>query len=271
MQSDFRDATAVRRAGAGAYAAEIAPGWDIAGNANGGYLIAIAARAMADAAGRPPLTLTAHYLAPGRPGPCEIDVDVVRSGRRMATVAAKLRTGDGDVLALLGTFAPHGQDGEDGPVAVDGTPPELPPMEDCVRIAPPFERAGFGARVRALLRPEDAAFRQGRPSGRAELCGWFELASGEPIDLFALLVATDAFPPVIFNRTGFALAWAPTLELTVHVRGVPAPGPLRCRFRNRFVRGGTFEEDGEVWDSRGALVAQSRQLALVPRGRREAR
>lgn len=31
----------------------------------------------------------------------------------------------------------------------------------------------------------------------------------------------------------------------------------------RFVSGGYHEEDFEVWDSAGALVAQSRQLALL--------
>jgi hypothetical protein len=35
------------------------------------------------------------------------------------------------------------------------------------------------------------------------------------------------------------------------VRGVPAPGPLRCRFRQLTHADGLFEEDGEMWDSSG--------------------
>jgi len=61
------------------------------------------------------------------------------------------------------------------------------------------------------------------------------------------------------------VAWTPTVELTAHVRASPAPGWLRCRFSTRFVTAGFLEEDGEVWDSTGRLVGQSRQLALVPR------
>jgi acyl-CoA thioesterase len=94
--------------------------------------------------------------------------------------------------------------------------------------------------------------------------GWFRLRDDEPIDPVALILATDAFPPTIFNAR-LPTSWTPTVELTCHVRGRPAPGWLRCAFTTRFVTGGFLEEDGEVWDATGRLVAQSRQLALVPR------
>ncbi len=259
---EFEVDTAVSRRGGGVYDARIAEGWDIGGNANGGYLLALAARAMADAVGRPPLSVTAHYLRPGRPGPCEIDVDVVRAGRRMATVGARLRSDGDDVIALLGTF---GELPDDPRHVIDGHPPELPLVDQCVRAGPPVA-SGFGDRVRAHYRAADVGFRDGRPSGRAEVAGWFEFADRHPPDPIALLLVADAFAPVCFNRPEFPVSWAPTLELTVHVRGVPAPGALRCAFRSRFMQAGLFEEDGEVWDSAGHLVAQSRQLALIPSG-----
>jgi hypothetical protein len=87
----------------------------------------------------------------------------------------------------------------------------------------------------------------------------------EPVDTFGLLLAVDSFPPTIVNSP-LPPAWTPTVELTAHVRARPAAGWLACEFRTRFVTGGFLEVDGEVWDATGSLVAQSRQLALVPRG-----
>lgn len=266
MTGEFERATTVRRRGDpevdGVYDAEIAQGWDIAGNANGGYTLAIAARAMSDAVGRPPLGITGHYLAPAKVGPCTVEVTVHRDGRRMATVAATVRSADTALLTVLGTF---GDQAEAGPSVVTTAPPELPPPEECVSTVPPTIGSDFGDRIDVRSRPEDAAFRTGRPTGRAELAGWFRFTDDSPIDAFGLIQACDAFAPVIFNVPGQAVSWAPTLDLTVHIRGVPAPGLLRCAFRSRVIQGGLFEEDGEVWDSRGTLVAQSRQLALVPK------
>jgi acyl-CoA thioesterase len=266
----FAEATAVVRRGDGTYDAEVAPGWDIGGNANGGYLLAIAGRAMVDAAGRPdPVTVTAHYLAPGKPGPLTIDTIVVKRGKRFTTVQATMR-GEPDarpVLAVVGTF------GEldpamvaEAPFRVDATPPELPSPEECERMfkAPVDDTPGFIGNLRLLIHPDDAGFATGRKSGELRVRGWFQLRDDEPIGTIGLLTAVDAFPPTIFN-TDFVVRWVPTVELTAHVRARPRPGWLRCAFTTRFVSGGFIEEDGELWDDSGALVAQSRQLALIPR------
>ncbi len=245
------------------YASEVAPGWDIGGNANGGYLMAIAGRAMADAVGRPPVTLTAHYLRPATPGPCEIEVTPIRSGRRFATATASLTMESGQILQLLGTF---GDQMPGGPALAIEPPVDLPDYDDCELPPAPTDgpRPEITNRLAVRIRPGDEGFRSGHPTGNPEIRGWFAFADAEPIDAIALLLVADAFPPPIFN-TELPVAWVPTVELTVHLRGVPAPGPLRCRFRSRFVHDGLLDEDGEVWDSQGVLVAQSRQLALLPR------
>ena len=146
-------------------------------------------------------------------------------------------------------------------------PPELPPLEDCLearqapeevrRIAPLLER--FGTR----LDPAYVGWAVGKPSGSGIIQGWFKLADDRPLDPIALLMVVDALPPVTFDL-GLP-GWAPTLELTAHVRARPAAGWAIVRHATRNISGGQFEEDCEVWDSEGHLVAMSRQLALLPR------
>jgi acyl-coenzyme A thioesterase PaaI-like protein len=261
----FATATAVESAGEHAYLGSIAPGWDIAGNANGGYLLAIGVRALVAATGRPdPVTATAHYLSPGRPGPVGITTAVVKEGRRFATASAVLESDGRPLLAVLGTFGDLTEDA--AALLVDGSPPDLPPVEECVHLAPGGAwPPPFNARVDMRLHPDDASFARGEPNGIARVRGWFRLPDGEPVDTVGLQLALDAFPPTIFN-SDLPVGWTPTVELTTHVRARPAPGWLRCRFTTRFVTGGFLEEDGEIWDAEDRLVAQSRQLALVPRG-----
>ena len=109
------------------------------------------------------------------------------------------------------------------------------------------------------LDPATAGSFMGRPSGRLEMRGWVGFHDGRPPDPLALLQAVDALPPTSFEL-GVA-AWAPTVELTVYVRGLPAPGRLLCAARGQLWRDGWFDEEVEVWDANGRLVAQSRQLA----------
>ena len=65
------------------------------------------------------------------------------------------------------------------------------------------------------------------------------------------------------GRTG----WAPTVQLQVLVRALPAPGWCLVEARAGEVAGGWLDEDYRIWDSTGRLVAQSRQLARAPRTR----
>lgn len=245
------------------FRSEIHQGWEIGNISNGGYLLALVARAMADVAARPPLTVTGHYLSPARPGEATIVVEPVRAGRQLATLRATLSSGGRDVLAVLGTF---GRLATDGPSLMFGGPPELPPFDESLPMPPPTEPPlpTLNDRLAARLRPGDDGFRRNEPTGRGEIAGWLALAEEQPFDEIGLLLAADSFPPPVFN-TDVPVGWVPTVELTVHVRAVPAPGPLRVAFRSRFIDRGMLEEDGELWDATGRLVAQSRQLALVPR------
>jgi acyl-CoA thioesterase len=117
--------------------------------------------------------------------------------------------------------------------------------------------------VECRLHPDHTTIGQDRP-GPPQVSGWFRLTDGELLDPLGLVLASDGFPPAIFFSS-LPIGWTPTIDLTVHVRH---PGPhewVACRFTTRFVDGGWLEEDGEMWSREGRLVAQSRQLALVPR------
>ncbi|MDH3606751.1 MAG: thioesterase family protein [Acidimicrobiia bacterium] len=252
--------TAVTPTEDGRFTGEIQPGWDIVGNANGGYLLAIAARAASAAAdGREPASVTAHYLAPGKPGPVSIVTELQKQGRRFSTVRATMSDADRPLVALLGSFRDTSIE-MDSVERVEAVRPEMPPPDECVPVEPTETfPPPFMGKVELRLHPEDATNSAGVPRFR----GWFRLRDDEVIDSFGLLVAVDSFPPTIFNAQ-LPVAWTPTIELTAHVRGTPEPGWLRCQFTTRFISGGYLEEDGEVWDGSGRLVAQSRQLALLP-------
>lgn len=122
----------------------------------------------------------------------------------------------------------------------------------------------FTGKVDVRIHPEDASALVGQRSGSPVMRGWFRLRDGEALDAHAVVMATDAFPPAIFNSS-LPVGWTPTIDLTVQVRDPAPSGWLACRFSTRFVTDGLLEEDGELWSEDGRPVALSRQLALVPR------
>lgn len=267
--SEFDRATSLRVAGAGIFEGVVDPGWRIGSAVNGGILMAIASRALSEdfaAQGHPdPFSLSGYFLSATTPGPAEIEVERLRSGSSLTTGQATLRQ-DGEarlrVLATFGTF-----DRLSDEVHTLASPPEIPPPPECVPAAA-GHRALLGDsdlvdRTELRLDPASASWAEGKPSGRGVIQGWLRMADGREPDVHQLVFATDALPPVTYDLGVFG--WAPTLELTVHVRAVPSSGWLLVRHSTRNFAGGLLEEDGEVWDSAGRLVAQSRQLAMAPR------
>lgn len=267
MTDDFSRVLDLRRYGT-TFHGDLDPGWSIGFAINGGVLLAATARALGEVLaerGHPdPLVLSAFYLGAATGGPVTVRTDEVRVGRTVSTAQASVLqpTDDGEservrVVATYGDLA----DLDDGQVRTSVKPPDLLPPEECVRSVNQVEGVDvpFVERSDMRLDPSCVGWALGRPSGRGAMQGWLRHLDGREPDVWTLLLALDAFPPVTFDLgiTG----WAPTLELTAHVRAKPAPGWLRVRTWTDNVAGGLFEENAEVWDSEDRLVAQGRQLA----------
>jgi acyl-CoA thioesterase len=257
----FDLATAVH-GGPGSWTATVDPGWTIGDRPNGGYLLALAARAALGAVDHPhPLAVSGQFLAPPAVGPAELEVVPLRAGRSLSTARVTLAQDGRPLLAALVGAGELGAGGTPEWQRAAG-PPELPPVERCVRGSPEVPgriRANILDHLDVRLDPATAGSFGGHPGGRLEMRGWVRFQDGRPPDPLALLQAVDALPPSSFEL-GIP-AWAPTVELTVYLRGLPAAGWLACVVRGQLWRDGWFDEDAEAWDASGRLVAQGRQLA----------
>ncbi|WP_166021100.1 thioesterase family protein [Streptomyces chilikensis] len=265
--SEFdRDSTVTRRE-PGVYDIDLSADWTIFNAVNGGFLLAVAARALSDALPHDdPFSITAHYLTASTPGPAVVRTSVVRTGRTLSTGQASIfqTDADGNEVERIRVLASYGDlDSLPDDVRTTAVPPSFPPLEQC--FGPddsPEPLPGASAitdRLFMKLDPATLGWALGAPSGKGEVRGYFGLADGRDADPFSLLLTVDALPPTAFDLglTG----WVPTVELTAHIRCRPAPGPLRVSITTRNLAGGFLEEDAEVWDTAGRLVAQSRQLA----------
>jgi acyl-CoA thioesterase len=245
----------------GEFTAELTGRWDgTNGAVNGGYMLAICARALGRIMPFPdPVVISGFFLRPGTPGLAAVRASLLRSGRTTAFGEAVLSRDGKDVIRASAAFARLGAEG--GPVFVDGTPPALPPPAECVGIpVGSFAVATIADRVE-FRAAELPGWVRGRPTGRPSSQFWMRFADGREADLLSLPLLVDSTAPSVLELG----ATSATVQLTVHLRAVPAPGWLACRAVTRFVSGGYHEEDFEVWDSAGTLVAQSRQLAQILR------
>jgi hypothetical protein len=226
----------------------------IGGRPNGGYVLGISLRALARVLPMPdPLVVSAFFLRPTRSGAVEIHTEVARGGRRIATGTARMLQDGKETMRVTASFsdlvAPGGRT-----VMLDERPP-LPPPEDTRDPGSQPDRSGGVPRGRA---PGLGDGRAGGPAGHGVLDAPPRRAR-----------AGHALPPRAGGR-GRPGDPRPGGDRLGHDRADRArAGPARARLARLPVDHALRhrrpdEEDFEIWDSTGALVAQSRQLALLP-------
>jgi acyl-CoA thioesterase len=248
------------------FAAEISPEWRAGRGPNGGYMAAMLLRALTETVADParsPRSLTIHFVRAPEPGPVEIHTVIERTGRSLSTLSARMER-DGSVIALaLAAFSvPWG-----GPEVTDLQMPAVAPPE------PAHAAPAAGGGVPPFARHMVVQPRIGVPFAGGEqpmeIGAWMGLAEPRAIDPLSLAFFSDAMLPSPLVRLTEAVA-APTIDLTVHFRTPTGSagdrdlaGPCFVQVRCRMIHEGFFEEDAVVFSREGAVLAQSRQLALV--------
>lgn len=258
---EFDRDTAVARRSEHSWTVEVTPRWNVGTIPNGGYLMAIALNAVAQDLPHPdPLTATSHFL--GRVAsdhPAVVEVEVLRTGRTLSTACARLTQDGRERMRMLATFGDLAA--SSGPTHITAQRPVIPAPDDCVGTSDGYATLEIQKRFDLRFTPDTVGGALGQPTGDPRVSGWIRFADGRPPDLRSLALFVDAFPPTALNLDRFG--WVPTIELTVHFRARPAPGWLQAAFTSRFLVESHMEEDGEIWDTDGNLVALSRQLSRI--------
>lgn len=277
MGLTFAEATSVSARADGTYRVDLRPEYAVGGTKpNGGYLLACLGRAAlaaaADAGSRHEHVITAgaQYYSALDVGPATIEARVLRAGRTATQVTATVYGADGDTGG--GTSSGTGRLGAQArftlttlPAAGQpfwgggAEPPPLPPIDECATRRPGRQRGitiSLDPATSITVTPDGPVV-----TGSGEFRGWLRDDDRDVVDPIGLLYASDALPPA---TAGILLAsWVPTLDLTVYVRALPAPGPLRLRLRAQMISGGFADQVCEGWDSLGRLVMQATQLNAI--------
>jgi len=267
----FTTAMALRQVDSGVFEGELNKHWTIGPKVHGGAMLALcanAARTACGQAGMEPVAVSASFLWAPDPGEMRLVTSIRKRGRRISVVDVELTQGDRTAVHAvvnLGEPEHFPPDGHAAPLlsanpVVDLMAPE--PPDDIEPIGPGHPLAGLvhlgeGCDVRPVL-SSMAPSVDGRPP---VIQMWARPRDVAPDALFALMCG-DLSAPVTFavERTG----WAPTIQLTAFLRGLPADGWLRIIATCVEIGHDWFDEDHIVVDSLGRLVVQARQLALVP-------
>nr|WP_280384937.1 thioesterase family protein [Nocardia wallacei] len=262
----------------GRYRGYIDKTWTIGKKVHGGTMVAASAAAATrrlraaepSLAAMSPIAGSSDFLGAPDPGEVEYLVRIRKTGRQICLVDADLVQGGRTLVHTAFTFG-H----------LDDTPPTYTRDDHSDMPAePPAEALGYEddspmgrivhvARAASVaIDPAWARFLEGE-QGEPRLRLWIRPRDADARDpeiaAYFAMMAGDMSPPVPVNLGHFG--WAPTVQMTTYLRRRPAPGWLRIIATAHEIDDRMFDEDQLVLDSTGAVVAQTRQLALIPQPR----
>lgn len=253
----FDTDTAGERTGENEFTAHVTDRWDALNGVNGGYTTAILLNALKETMPLPdPLVVSAFFLKRVDHAPATIRTATHRVGKRIATGTASMYQEDAELARLTAQFGTLGAEGRRFSAE---KAPGLPDPDDCVDPITDGPSLNISILERVEYRTAEMPGWLKGEQGDPYMEFWMRFSDGRDPDLVSLAFLVDAAPPAVLALGELST----TLQLTVHLRAHPAPGWLACRLYTRYVSGGYHEEDMELWDSNGELVAQSRQLLML--------
>ena len=202
--------------------------------------------------------------------PFELEVEIFKASRGSSSGIVKLKQDDKICTTFTGTCSDFefmkGHDDLQKPLPDIFTEKD---KNDYVKMNYDKISKGFTPsfiqQLECLIHPDHAWWNRDidtkSKDNNARCSAFLEMEGGQP-DQFCLSFYSDILPPVVCNKYG-PLGWIPTITLTTHIRQLPTTSQLYVDFIATDINKGYFEQDCNIWDLNGNLVASSRQLTRI--------
>jgi acyl-CoA thioesterase len=236
---------------------------------HGGYLMAVMHKALTSILPHSTaISSSVQYLDRIDAKTFELEVETFKTSRGSSSGIVKLKQDDKICTTFTGTCSDFqfmkGYDGLQKPLPNIFNESD---KKDYIKmnydkISKGFTPA-FIKQLECLIHPDHAWWNRDSndKNNEARCSAFLEMQGGIP-DQFCLSFYSDILPPVVSNKYG-PLGWIPTITLTTHIRQLPSTSELYADFKASDINKGYFEQDCNIWDLNGNLVASSRQLTRI--------
>ena len=245
------------------------PKYFVGNTPHGGYLLALMNKAMTEVLPHPSaINSNIYYLDRTEPEPAELHIEILRTSRGSSMGQVKLIQNN-KITCLYSSLCSDFQYMK-GHSGLETPMPEIinSVEQDDFKVMN-YENFKLGStpsfiqQLNMSVHPDHAWWDREISTDAAEArCSAYLELQGGVADTFILSYLADILPPVVQNKYG-PLGWVPTLTLTCNIRQLPKTNLLFIDGIAKDISNGYFEQDCNIWDMSGNLVATSRQLAKI--------